>query len=42
VQSYFDRIAPGWDSYVASAYEAELEQRLRRMLHQQGIVPRIG
>ena len=32
VRSYFDRIAPAWDSYVASAYEAELEQRLRHML----------
>src|SRR5579875_2248482 len=31
-RDYFDRIAPTWDAYVASAYEAELQERLTRLL----------
>lgn len=29
---YFDKIAPTWDAYVESAYEAELQERLTRLL----------
>lgn len=32
VRNYFERIAPTWDDYVASAYEAELQERLTRLL----------
>jgi RNA polymerase sigma factor (sigma-70 family) len=31
-RAYFDRIAPTWDDYVASAYEADLQERLIRLL----------
>ena len=31
-QGYFDRIAPTWDDYVASAYEVDLQERLTRLL----------
>jgi RNA polymerase sigma factor (sigma-70 family) len=31
-RDYFERIAPAWDAYVASAYEAELQERLTRLL----------
>lgn len=31
-RDYFERIAPTWDAYVASAYEAELKERLARLL----------
>lgn len=31
-RDYFERIAPTWDAYVASAYEAELQERLTRLL----------
>src|SRR5260221_8466498 len=31
-RTYFDRIAPTWDEYVASAYEADLQERLTRLL----------
>jgi RNA polymerase sigma factor (sigma-70 family) len=31
-RAYFERIAPSWDAYVASAYEAELQERLTRLL----------
>lgn len=31
-RDYFDRIAPTWDAYVASAYEAELQERLTSIL----------
>jgi len=31
-RDYFERIAPSWDAYVASAYEAELQERLTRLL----------
>src|SRR5437870_1581594 len=31
-RDYFERIAPTWDDYVASAYEAELQERLTRLL----------
>lgn len=31
-RTYFDRIAPSWDAYVASAYEADLQERLTRLL----------
>ncbi len=31
-RAYFDRIAPTWDDYVASAYEADLQERLTRLL----------
>jgi len=30
-REYFERIAPTWDAYVASAYEAELQERLTRL-----------
>ena len=32
VQHYFEHIAPRWDSYVASAYEKNLQQRLSNLL----------
>lgn len=32
VRRYFDRTAPRWDDYVASAYEADLAQRLRHLV----------
>jgi len=31
-RNYFERIAPTWDAYVASAYEVELQERLTRLL----------
>jgi RNA polymerase sigma factor (sigma-70 family) len=31
-RAYFERIAPTWDAYVASAYEADLQERLTRLL----------
>jgi RNA polymerase sigma factor (sigma-70 family) len=31
-RTYFEHIAPLWDSYVASAYEADLQERLTRLL----------
>jgi RNA polymerase sigma factor (sigma-70 family) len=31
-RAYFDRIAPTWDEYVASACEAALQERLTRLL----------
>lgn len=31
-RNYFDRIAPTWDAYVASAYEVGLQERLTRLL----------
>src|SRR5215469_8663320 len=31
-RDYFEQIAPAWDAYVASAYEAELQERLTRLL----------
>ena len=31
-RAYFERIAPTWDAYVASAYEAKLQERLVRLL----------
>jgi RNA polymerase sigma factor (sigma-70 family) len=31
-RAYFDQIAPTWDDYVASAYEADLQERLTRLL----------
>lgn len=31
-RDYFERIASSWDAYVASAYEADLQQRLTRVL----------
>jgi RNA polymerase sigma factor (sigma-70 family) len=31
-RSYFEHIAPTWDAYVASAYEADLQERLTRLL----------
>lgn len=31
-RDYFERIAPSWDAYVASAYEVELQERLTRLL----------
>jgi RNA polymerase sigma factor (sigma-70 family) len=31
-RDYFERIAPTWDAYVASAYESELQERLVRLL----------
>lgn len=31
-RDYFDHIAPSWDAYVASAYEADLQERLTRLL----------
>jgi len=32
VQDYFEHIAPRWDSYVASAYEKNLQERLSNLL----------
>ncbi|QBD77075.1 sigma-70 family RNA polymerase sigma factor [Ktedonosporobacter rubrisoli] len=32
VHDYFEQIAPTWDNYVASAYEADLQERLTRLL----------
>ena len=31
-RDYFERIAPTWDAYVASAYEVELQERLTGLL----------
>src|SRR6266480_1670974 len=31
-RDYFERIAPTWDAYVASAYEVELQERLTKLL----------
>jgi RNA polymerase sigma factor (sigma-70 family) len=31
-RAYFECIAPTWDAYVASAYEADLQERLTRLL----------
>src|SRR6266487_1372862 len=31
-RDYFERIAPTWDAYVESAYEADLQERLTRLL----------
>ena len=31
-REYFERIASNWDAYVASAYEADLQERLSRLL----------
>jgi RNA polymerase sigma factor (sigma-70 family) len=31
-RDYFERVAPTWDAYVASAYEARLQERLTRLL----------
>lgn len=31
-RAYFEHIAPTWDAYVASAYEADLQERLTRLL----------
>jgi RNA polymerase sigma factor (sigma-70 family) len=31
-RNYFERIASSWDAYVASAYEADLQERLTRLL----------
>jgi ubiquinone/menaquinone biosynthesis C-methylase UbiE len=31
-RDYFERVAPTWDAYVASAYEAQLQERLTRLL----------
>ncbi len=31
-RTYFEHIAPTWDAYVASAYEADLQERLTRLL----------
>lgn len=31
-RAYFERIASTWDAYVASAYEADLQERLTRLL----------
>ena len=31
-RDYFERIASSWDAYVASAYEADLQERLTRLL----------
>jgi len=43
-RDYFERIAPAWDAYVASAYEAELQERLARILpwHQDMTVLDVG
>src|SRR5216684_8591160 len=43
-RDYFERIAPAWDAYVASAYEAELQERLTRLLpwHQDMTVLDVG
>ncbi|GHO45944.1 sigma-70 family RNA polymerase sigma factor [Ktedonospora formicarum] len=32
VRGYFERIAPTWDTYVASAYEADLQERFGKLL----------
>ncbi|MBO0781725.1 MAG: sigma-70 family RNA polymerase sigma factor [Ktedonobacteraceae bacterium] len=32
VRDYFEQIAPRWDTYVASAYESDLSERLSRLL----------
>src|SRR5260370_26128428 len=32
VRDYFEHIAPRWDSYVASAYERDLQDRLSKLL----------
>ena len=32
VRDYFEHIAPRWDSYVASAYEKDLQERLSKLL----------
>ena len=38
VRDYFERIAPRWDSYVSSAYEKDLLERLSKLLPwQQGM-----
>jgi len=43
-RDYFERIAPTWDAYVASAYEVELQERLTRLLpwHQDMTVLDVG
>lgn len=43
-RNYFDRIAPTWDDYVASAYEVDLQERLTRLLpwHQDMTVLDVG
>src|SRR6266536_5345716 len=43
-RDYFERIAPTWDAYVASAYEVELQDRLTRLLpwHQDMTVLDVG
>src|SRR6266513_125303 len=43
-RDYFERIAPTWDAYVASAYEADLQERLTRLLpwHQDMTVLDVG
>src|SRR6266487_4922380 len=43
-RDYFERIAPTWDAYVASAYEVELQERLTRLLpwHQNMTVLDVG
>jgi len=43
-RDYFERMAPTWDAYVASAYEAELQERLTRLLpwHQDMTVLDVG
>jgi RNA polymerase sigma factor (sigma-70 family) len=43
-RDYFEQIAPTWDAYVASAYEAELQERLTSLLpwHQNMTVLDVG
>ena len=43
-RDYFERIAPTWDAYVASAYEVELQEQLTRLLpwHQDMTVLDVG
>src|SRR3989440_3536290 len=43
-RDYFEQIAPTWDAYVASAYEAELQERLTSLLpwHQDMTVLDVG
>ncbi len=43
-RDYFEQIAPTWDDYVASAYEADLKERLTRLLpwHQNMTVLDVG
>src|SRR6266516_1901665 len=43
-RDYFERMAPTWDAYVASAYEVELQERLTRLLpwHQDMTVLDVG